>query len=115
MLTHKPEQSEQLDDIFSALSHPVRRAIIEQVAEGDCTVNELAEPHEVSRPAISQHIKVLLDANLLEQTAKGRVRICSLNVKPLSLAFSWIVRYRIFWEDFLDNIQQQVEQSEDKT
>jgi len=111
VLTYSQEQSSKLDSIFSALSHPIRRAIIEQVAEGDCTVNDLVEPHDISRPAISQHLKVLIDAELIEQSPQGRVRICSLNVQPLSLAFSWIVRYRIFWDTFLDELQEEVEKT----
>ena len=99
----------ELDEVFSALSHPLRRAIIEQVSARECTVNELAEQHQISRPAISQHLHILIDAGLIEQTRKGRLRMCSLNVRPLSTAFNWLVRYRIFWEQLLDNIQERVE------
>lgn len=100
---------ERLDAVFAALTHPTRRAIIERLAEGDCTVKELAEPHDVSMPAISQHLRVLEEAGLLEQTPEGRVRRCALNAAPLSSAFSWIVRYRLFWEDTLDSIARKVE------
>ena len=102
----------KLDEVFSALSHPLRRAIIEQVSARECTVNELAEHHQISRPAISQHLHILIDAGLIEQTRKGRLRMCSLNVKPLSTAFNWLVRYRIFWETLLDDIQEKVETNE---
>ena len=104
----------ELDEIFSALSHPLRRAIIEQVSARECTVNELAERHQISRPAISQHLHVLIEAGLIEQTRKGRLRMCSLNVRPLSTAFNWLVRYRIFWEQLLDDIQKRVENDSDK-
>ena len=113
MLTHQPDQEDMLSDIFSALAHPIRLAIIEQIAEDDCSVSELAEPYNISRPAISQHLRVLIDIGLLEQTTQGRVRMCSLNVKPLSFAFSWLVRYRVFWENFLDDLQAKVEDTED--
>ena len=109
MLTYSPKLSDKLDEILSAIAHPVRRAIIEQVAEKECTVNELAEPHSISRPAISQHLRILEHAGLIDQKIQGRVRMCHLNVKPLSLAFSWLLRYKIFWEDFLDDIQEKVE------
>ena len=99
----------ELDEVFSALSHPLRRAIIEQVSARECTVNELAERHQISRPAISQHLHILIDAGLIEQTRKGRLRMCSLNVRPLSTAFNWLVRYRIFWEQMLDQIQERAE------
>ena len=99
----------QLDEVFSALSHPIRRAIIEQVTVKEHTVSELAKPHAISRPAISQHLRILLDAGLIEQTKKGRIRMCHLNVRPLSSAFNWLVRYRVFWEDLLDEVQEKVE------
>ena len=99
----------ELDDVFAALAHPIRRAIIERLAEGDCTVGELAEPHDVSLPAISQHLRALEEVGLLEQTHTGRVRRCALKAAPLSAAFSWIVQYRIFWEDMLDDIGKKVE------
>jgi DNA-binding transcriptional ArsR family regulator len=105
-------QKYNLDEIFSALSHPVRRAIIEQVSVKVCTVNELAENHEMSRPAISQHLHILISAGLIEQTKHGRIRMCQLRPKPLSTAFNWLVRYRIFWEDLLNDIQERVENDE---
>jgi DNA-binding transcriptional ArsR family regulator len=101
-----------LDAIFAALGHPTRRAIIEMLAHGERTVGELAAPHNVSLPAISQHLRVLEDAGLLTQTKDGRLRICALAAGPLSEAFSWILRYRVFWEDFLDDIQKRVEQDQ---
>ncbi|WP_254547145.1 ArsR/SmtB family transcription factor [Halomarina pelagica] len=101
-----------LDAVFAALSHPTRRSIIEQLAEGEQSVSELAEPHDVSLSAISQHLRVLEDAGLLRQTHEGRVRRCALQGKPLSEAFSWIVQYRIFWEDTLEAIAQQVEEDD---
>lgn len=105
-------QAVGLDDVFAALSHPIRRAIVERLAEGECTVGELAGPHNVSLPAISQHLRVLEDAGLLEQTPSGRVRRCALRGAPLSTAFSWIVQYRIFWEDMLEDIAEKVEGEE---
>lgn len=102
-------QEVRLDDVFAALAHPIRRAIVERLAQGECTVSELAEPHDVSLPAISQHLRVLEDAGLLEQTPDGRVRRCALKPAPLSAAFAWIVQYRVFWEDALDALAKHVE------
>jgi DNA-binding transcriptional ArsR family regulator len=102
-------QGIELDAVFAALAHPIRRAIVERLAEGECTVSELAEPHDVTMSAISQHLRVLEDAGLLEETPDGRVRRCALKAVPLSAAFSWIVRYRLFWEDQLDAIARKVE------
>jgi DNA-binding transcriptional ArsR family regulator len=98
-----------LDAVFAALAHPVRRAIVERLAEGECAVGELAAPHRVSLPAISRHLRVLEEAGLLEQTPDGRVRRCALKAAPLSAAFAWIVQYRIFWEDALDALAAHVE------
>lgn len=103
------DQKVRLDDVFAALAHPIRRAIIERLAEGECTVGELAEPHDVSLPAISQHLRALEEVGLLEQTHTGRVRRCALKAAPLSAAFSWIVQYRIFWEGMLNDIAERVE------
>lgn len=101
-----------LDAVFAALAHPIRRSILEQLANGEAIVGELAEPHKVSAPTISGHLRVLEEAGLLEQTVDGRVRRCALNAAPLSSAFSWILRYRIFWERTLDDIQQRLEGDE---
>lgn len=98
-----------LDAVLAALAHPIRRAIVERLAEGECTVKELAEPHGVSPPAISQHLRVLEDAGLLERTRSGSFRRCSLRTGPLAAAFSWFLRYRTFWESELDAIAEQVE------
>ncbi|MGH2669716.1 MAG: ArsR/SmtB family transcription factor [bacterium] len=99
----------QLDAVFAALAHPIRRAILERLAAGDCTVGDLAAPHDVSLPAISKHLRILEEAGLLEQTPDGRVRRCALKAKPLSAAFSWIVQYRILWEQRLDALAKHLE------
>lgn len=98
-----------LDAVFAALAHPIRRSMIERLSAGECSVGDLAAPHDVSPPAISKHVRVLEEAGLLVQTPEGRVRRCNLNAAPLSDAFGWIVRYRLFWEDALDNLAKHVE------
>ena len=103
------ERRVDLDAVFSALAHPIRRSIVERLAAGDCAVSDLAEPHAVSLPAISRHLRVLEDAGLLEQTPDGRVRRCALKAKPLSAAFGWLVQYRLFWEDALDAMARHLE------
>ncbi len=102
-------QPDRLDAAFAALAHPVRRAIVERLAAGPVSVGDLAEPHAMSRPAISQHLRVLEEAGLVSRTKDGRVHRCSLEVAPLSDIFGWVVQYRIFWESVLDHIQQEVE------
>ncbi len=108
------KRSADLDAVFAALAHPIRRSIVERLAAGDCAVGDLAEPHAVSLPAISRHLRVLEDAGLLEQTPDGRVRRCALKAAPLSAAFGWIVQYRLFWEDALDAMARHLERPKNK-
>lgn len=98
-----------LDAVFAALAHPIRRAILARLAEGDCAVGDLAAPHKVSAPAISKHLRVLEEAGLLEQTPDGRVRRCALKAAPLSAAFGWLIQYRLFWEGTLDALAKHLE------
>ncbi len=102
-----------LDAIFAALAHPIRRAILEQLAAGDATVGELAEPHDVSLPAISKHLRVLEDAGLLRVEPEGRVRRCHIDAAPLSAAFGWITRYRVLWEDRFARLAEHLEETRD--
>ena len=94
---------DSLDDIFSALGDPTRRAILERLAqEGDLMVTELAAPFDMSLPAVSKHLRVLQGAGLLLQEKDGRVRRCHLVAEPLQEASLWIAQYRRFWEQRLD-------------
>ncbi len=98
-----------LDAIFAALAHPIRRAILEQLSGGDATVGALAEPHRVSLPAISRHLRVLEQAGLIEVQPEGRVRRCQIDAAPLSAAFGWLTRYRVLWEDRFDRLAEHLE------
>ncbi len=98
-----------LDAVFAALAHPIRRAIIEQLSGGDATVGALAEPHRVSPPAISKHLRVLEDAGLLTVEPEGRVHRCHIDAAPLSVAFGWLTRYRVLWEDRFDRLAEHLE------
>ncbi len=100
-----------LDAVFAALAHPIRRAIIEQLAGGDATVTELAEPHRVSLPAISKHLRVLEDAGLIQVLPEGRVHRCRIDAAPLSAAFGWLTRYRVLWEDRFDRLAKHLEKN----
>lgn len=96
----------QLDITFSALANSTRRAILARLAEGEATVNELAEPFNMSLPAISKHIKVLEHAGLITQGKKAQYRPCAIDVKPLKEISNWTEQYRHIWEarfDQLDN------------
>ena len=100
-----------LDAVFAALAHPIRRAILEQLAGGDATVSELAEPYKVSLPAISKHLRVLEDAGLLKVSPEGRVHRCHLDAAPLSAAFGWLTRYRMLWEDRFGRLAKHLEKN----
>src|SRR5438094_270691 len=84
-MVNRTKASVDLDAIFAALAHPIRRAIVERLAGGDATVGELAEPHKVSLPAISKHLRVLEDAGLLQVEPEGRVHRCQLDVDARDL------------------------------
>ena len=102
--------SEQLDRTFFALSDPTRRAIIGNLAaKGACSVLELAEPFQMSLPAISKHLKLLENANLVTRQIRGRVHYLTLCAEPMSEASEWIAAYRRFWNQQLDSFQQYIE------
>lgn len=98
--------SEQLDRTFFALSDPTRRAIIGNLAlKGTCSVLELAEPFQMSLPAISKHLKLLESAKLISRERKGRVHYLKLCGAPMSEASEWLATYRQFWNMQLDALE----------
>jgi DNA-binding transcriptional ArsR family regulator len=98
-------KSERLDATFGALSDPTRRAIVARLTRGEATVGELAEPFEISLPAISKHLTVLEDAGLLVRSREGRTRRCRLVEAPMREALEWIAGYGGFWEGQLDSLE----------
>jgi DNA-binding transcriptional ArsR family regulator len=90
--------SGRLDATFAALADPTRRAILARLASGEASVNELAEPFEMSQPAISKHLKVLERAGLISRGLDAQRRPRRLEAKPLAEANEWLERYREFWE-----------------
>jgi DNA-binding transcriptional ArsR family regulator len=90
--------SERLDATFSALADPTRRAILARLASGAASVNELAEPFDMSQPAISKHLKVLERAGLISRDKDAQRRPRRLEPEPLAEANQWLERYREFWE-----------------
>ncbi len=103
-----------LDATFSALGDPIRRAIVARLSRGECSVTNLAQPFDVSLPAISKHLRVLEKAGLLARRREGRVHRCRLVTRPLKDAEEWIVRYRQFWEQRLDALSEYLEESRKK-
>jgi DNA-binding transcriptional ArsR family regulator len=90
--------SQQLDRTFAALADPTRRAILARLAAGDASVNELAEPFEMSQPAISKHLKVLERAGLISRGRDAQRRPRRLDAAPLGEASRWLEAYRRLWE-----------------
>ena len=104
--------TEQLNLTFSALSDPTRRAILERLATGSSTVGELAEPFDMSRPAISKHLRVLENAGLVSTERDGRISRCSLDARPMRVASEWVEHYRVFWEQHLDALARYFEEQD---
>ncbi len=96
---------QHLDKTFAALADPTRRAILQRLAEGDASVNKLAEPFNISLPAISRHLRVLTEAGLLERRREGKYRPCRLDGRALAQAATWINTYRQFWGDQFDRLE----------
>lgn len=92
------DSSRHLDNVFAALADPTRRAILARLASGAATVNELAEPFDMSQPAISKHLKVLERAGLISRDRDGQRRPSRLEAKRLAEASAWLEQYREFWE-----------------
>lgn len=103
-----------LDLTFSALSDPTRRAIVRRLAARKRTVGELAEPFDISLPAISKHLRVLEKAGLVVQERQGRLRRCRLSAGPLRDAARWIENYRRFWEESLDRLDEYLHELQQK-
>jgi len=95
----------QLDAVYAAISHPVRRSLLERLRPGDARVTELAAPFSMSLAAVSKHINVLESAGLVRRTVHGREHQLALEASPLMTAASWLDRYRRFWEDRLDLLE----------
>ena len=99
--------AQQLNATFLALADPTRRAILAHLANGEACVNELAQPHAMSQPAISKHLKILERAGLISRGIDAQRRPRTLNAKPLAEATEWLEGYRQFWEasfQRLDNL-----------
>jgi len=94
-----------LSATFAALSDPTRRAILARLSAGEATVKVLAEPFQMSLPAISKHLRVLERAGLVARGREAQWRPCRLEAKPLQEASAWLGQYRAFWEARLDRLE----------
>jgi DNA-binding transcriptional ArsR family regulator len=97
--------TDRLSTTFAALADPTRRAILARLVAGEASVTELAEPFEMSLPAISKHLKVLERAGLIARGREAQWRPCRLEAGPLKDAAEWLEHYRRFWEESLDRLE----------
>jgi DNA-binding transcriptional ArsR family regulator len=102
--------TDQLDLTFAALADPTRRAILARLAQGEATVNELAQPFAVSLPAISRHLKVLERAGLIERGREGQARPSRLRAQPLDDAVQWMQTRKRTWEGRMDRLDTHLRQ-----
>lgn len=99
-------ETDSLSTTFAALADPTRRAILARLAAGEATVNELAEPFEITLQGVSKHLKVLERAGLISRGRDAQYRPCHLEAAPLDSAIGWIERHRHVWQQRLDQLEQ---------
>ena len=97
--------TDSLSATFAALADPTRRAILARLASGEASVSELAEPFDISPPAVTKHLKVLERAGLISRSRQAQWRPCKIEAKPLQDASHWIEQYRQLWEARLDRLE----------
>lgn len=108
------DDEDRLSDTFAALANPTRRAILARLAEGEASVNELAEPFDMTLPAVSRHIKVLEKAGLVTQGQRAQYRPCNLDARPLQEVSAWTELYRHAWEAAFDRMDDYLRQMQTK-
>ena len=106
--------ADQLSMTFAALADPTRRAILAKLASGECSVTELAEPFEMSLPAVSKHLRVLERAGLVARGREAQWRPCRIEAAPLREVAEWTERYRKIWEQHFDSLELYLQQMKAK-
>lgn len=106
--------TDRLSTTFSALADPTRRAILARLATGETSVTELARPFEMTLPAVSKHLKVLHRAGLIERGRRAQWRPCRLDAGPLKEVDDWVERYRTFWEERFDRLDDYLRELQEK-
>lgn len=101
---------DRLSRTFAALADPTRRKILARLTDGEMTVTALAEPHDMSLPAISKHLRVLERSGLVERGRDAQWRPCRLKAAPLKEAVDWLEFYRKFWEESFDRLDEYLQQ-----
>jgi DNA-binding transcriptional ArsR family regulator len=106
------KKDDRLDAVFSALADPTRRRMLVRLARGEASITELAEPFDMTLPAVSKHLRVLESAGLVSRQRDGWYHRCHLEARPLGEAASFLDRWRPFWEQTLDQLARHVERRE---
>jgi DNA-binding transcriptional ArsR family regulator len=106
--------TDTLSKTFAALADPTRRAILGRLTSGEATVTELAGPFEMTLPAVSKHLKVLEHAGLIARGREAQWRPCRLEAGPLKDADDWLERYRRFWEERFDRLEEYLDEVQGK-
>jgi DNA-binding transcriptional ArsR family regulator len=101
-----------LDAVFAALAHPVRRAMLARLGKGEATVGELAQPWDISLPAVTKHLRVLEKAKLISRSRRAQWRPCRLQQAPLNTASRWIEQQRKVWESRFDRLEKHLSRME---
>jgi DNA-binding transcriptional ArsR family regulator len=109
-----PTTAARLDRTFAALADPTRRAILARLASGEATVTELAEPFEMTMPAVSKHLKVLERAGLIGRGREAQWRPCRLEAGPLKDVSDWVGNYRTFWEETFERLDEYLRELQGK-
>ena len=107
-------QPDELSNTFAALADPTRRAILARLADGEATVNQLAEPFLLKLPTVSKHLKVLQRAGLVTQSRKAQWRHCRLEPAPLKDVADWVERYRRIWDERLSQLDAYLTELQEK-
>lgn len=105
---------DRLSRTFAALADPTRRAILARLMQGETSVTELAEPHDMSLPAISKHLRVLERSGLITRARDAQWRPCHLQAEPLKNAVDWLESYRNFWEQSFDRLDEYLKELQKK-
>lgn len=101
-------------DVFAAIAHPMRRRILDLLAERERPVNDIAHHFGVSRPAVSQHLRILLDSGLVTESRHGRERLYRLTPQPLTRVSAWLAHYEPFWQDRLKQLSDYLDTEEEE-
>ncbi len=107
--------ADQLSETFAALGDPTRRAILLRLSQGEASVTELAEPFDISLPAVSKHLKVLERAGLVKRSREAQWRPARLEAEPLKDASDWLERYREFWEERFDRLDDYLRETQGRS